>query len=83
MAITTSIDIDHIDFLIRLFNATQKFSQLSATKQKLSIYLQQKNLVRFGTLNDDQQDLVFLTDKGRNLIVELTRQASEYVEVHS
>ena len=79
MPTTTPIDIDHIDFLIRLFNVTQKFSQLSATKQKISIYLQQKDLVRFGTVDDDQYDLVFLTDKGRDLLVYLTNSATDYM----
>ena len=73
----TTIDIDHIDFLIRLFNVTEKFSKLSATKQKLSIYLNQQGLVRFGLAVDDQADLIFLTDKGRNLLVLLTQVASD------
>lgn len=77
---STTIDIDHIEFLIRLFNTALKFSQLSATKQKLSIYLNQQGLVRYGRHVDDQADFIFITDKGRNLLVHLTQSATDYMQ---
>lgn len=73
-----NITYNHLDFMIRLIDVAERFSRISATKQKITM-----ELIRIGWIEGfgDDVDFLRLTERGHEIMNETLANLNRYALV--